>query len=348
MKSLVYQGSWQLSLINQPPLLCQSDEDVVVRVKTCGICGTDLGIVSGAYPVAVAGVTLGHEAAGVVEEVGNSVTHVKPGDRVVIDPTYSCGHCGLCRTGRTNHCLYKNGRESGVSADGAFAELYRTTERFVHRIDDDLPFAAASFTEPLSCAISGVNMIHIPSMTARTCIIGAGPMGFLYYRILRLKGLTPFMIESNAARFQYARTIVSAETVFPDWNQALATLDAVNDPQWDLVIDTSGRMLEVAYPCMAPGGTFLSVGLKSQPSTIDTIKLADKSLSIIGSIDSVNGSFLEALHLIQSKLLKVDDLISHNLPLCEYKKAFALVGCDLDQKRLVPITEQANKIMLHI
>lgn len=348
MNALKYSGTWHVDLIDSESLRCQSDEDVVVRVKTCGICGTDMGIITGDYPVAIAGVTLGHEAAGIIEQVGAGVTSVKPGDRVVIDPTYACGQCRMCQTGRPNHCRSKHGMESGVSYDGTFADFYRTSSRFVHKIPDDLSFAAASLTEPLSCAVTGVNKIRLPSVSARTVVIGAGPMGLLYYWALRIKGLIPFVIETNPARMQYARSILSNDTVFASLPEAMDALYSVKDGLLDVVVDTSGRMLDTVYPMLAPGGTFLSVGLKSHLSTINAIELADKSLSVIGSIDSVNGSFLEALHLIEKRVIPVEKLVSHNLPLQEYRKAFRLVGCDLDRGQLHPIAEPVNKVMLHM
>ena len=346
MNALKYHGAWRIALEPARPPRCESDDDVVVKISACGICGTDIGIITGDYRVAVPGTTLGHEASGVVQEVGARVADVQPGDRVVIEPTYSCGRCRLCQTGRPNHCCLKAGTEAGVSCDGAFADLYRTTSRFVHRIPEHASFEASAMTEPLCCAWSGVKKIPVRSIAMRTCILGAGPMGLLYYWSMLTRGLAPFVVETNPARLAFASSILGPDRVSPSVADALAARHAPGDQQLDIVVDTSGRMLESMYPWLAPGGTFLSVGLKSQPATIDTIALADKSLTVFGSIDALQGDFIEAFHLICAGVVPVQSLITHRLPLREHKEAFRMLGCNLDARRLEPIGEPAGKIVL--
>ncbi|EPJ34553.1 putative D-xylulose reductase A [Streptomyces afghaniensis 772] len=205
MRALKYHGAWNVALEEVPDLRATGPDDVVVDIRFCGICGTDLGIVSGSYPIAVPGVTLGHEATGVVAECGPAVTNVKVGDRVVINPTPYCGQCRMCRTQRINHCVNKMGTESGVSYDGAFADRFLTTSRFVHVLPDHVSLQAAALTEPLSCVLSGVRKIQPPSMAAYTYVFGAGPLGLLYAWALSLKGLAPAVIETSPERLSFAQ-----------------------------------------------------------------------------------------------------------------------------------------------
>ncbi|TDC00320.1 zinc-binding dehydrogenase [Micromonospora fluostatini] len=347
MKALTYHAAWDVELRDVPDLHAVADDDVVVDIRYCGICGTDLGIVSGSYPVAVSGVTLGHEASGIVAEVGPAVTEVAVGDRVVINPTPYCGRCRMCRTQRINHCVNKHGTESGVSYDGAFAGRYRTTSAFVHRLPDHVSLKAAALTEPLSCVLAGVRKIQPPSLAANTYVFGAGPLGLLYAWALSLRGLTPVVVEHSPARLAFAQDRL------PEGVRAYASLDAARtdffgDPlaPLDVVVDTTSVLLEQLFPELACGGTYMSIGLKRQLASIDTMLLADRSLSVIGSIDSLHGSFVEAFHLVTSGRIPTGRLVSHVVPLADYPKGFAALGCDLDARRFGPTDESSCKVLL--
>ncbi|KXK62650.1 zinc-binding dehydrogenase [Micromonospora rosaria] len=347
MKALTYHAAWDVELRDVPDLHAVADDDVVVDIRYCGICGTDLGIVSGSYPVAVSGVTLGHEASGIVAEVGPAVTEVAVGDRVVINPTPYCGRCRMCRTQRINHCVNKHGTESGVSYDGAFAGRYRTTSAFVHRLPDHVSLKAAALTEPLSCVLAGVRKIQPPSLAAYTYVFGAGPLGLLYAWALSLRGLTPVVVEHSPARLAFAQDRL------PEGVRAYASLDAARtdffgDPKapLDVVVDTTSVLLEPLFPELACGGTYMSIGLKRQLASIDTMLLADRSLSVIGSIDSLHGSFVEAFHLVTSGRIPTGRLVSHVVPLADYPKGFAALGCDLDARSFGPTDESSCKVLL--
>ncbi|GGN87096.1 sorbitol dehydrogenase [Actinoplanes lobatus] len=347
MKALKYHSAWNVELREVPDLHATGDDDVVVDIRYCGICGTDLGIVSGNYPVAVSGVTLGHEASGIVAEIGPAVTSVAVGDRVVINPTPYCGRCRMCQTQRINHCVNKHGTESGVSYDGAYADRYRTTSAFVHRVPDHVSLRAAALTEPLSCVVAGARKLRPPSLTANTYVIGAGPLGLLYTWVLSLKGLTPVVVEHSPARLEFARDRL------PDGTGAYESLEEArgkffNDPQapLDIVVDTTSMLLEELFPQMACGGTYMSIGLKEKRASIDTMLLADRSLSVIGSIDSLHGSFVEAFHLITSGRIPAERLISDVVPLEQYRRGFAALGCDIDTRRFGPADQASCKVLI--
>lgn len=347
MKALKYNAAWNVSLNEVDALRVLKPDDVIVAIKYCGICGTDVGIISGDYPVAVPGVTLGHEATGVIAEIGSEVKNVKVGDRVAINPTSYCGECRMCQTLRINHCEKKFGTESGVSYDGTFAEYYRTSAKFVHLIPDRVSMKAVALTEPLSCIITGLRKIHPATMNAYTYVFGAGPMGLLYAWALKLKGLVPVVIENLPARLEFAKECLPAGVeIYPSLDEARVDhFNDVNAPL-DLVVDTTSGLLEELYSQIARGGTYMSIGLKQKYARINTMELADKSLSILGSIDSLHGSFLEAFHLITTHAIPTEKMVSHVLPLAEYKQGFALVGCDIDAQSMVRPEVKNAKILL--
>lgn len=347
MRALKYNGTWDVSLEEVDDLHIINPNDVIVDIKYCGICGTDVGIIAGTYPVAVKGVTLGHESTGIIAEVGSEVKNVKVGDRVVINPTYYCGKCRMCQTLRINHCENKFGTESGVSYDGTYADRYHTTSDFVYKIPDGVSMKAVTLTEPLSCVITGARKIQPSSMNLNTYVFGAGTMGILYTWALHLKGLTPVVIETSLNRLNYASDCVpQGVNIYSSLEEARTNY--FNDPKapLDIVVDTTSGLLEKLYPEMSCDGTYMSIGLKDKYANINVRELADKSLSIIGSIDSLHGSFLDAFHLITKNIIPAEKLVSHVIPLENYKKAFSILGCDIDSKSMVQPKEKNAKVII--
>lgn len=347
MRALKYNGTWDVSLEEVDDLHIINPNDVIVDIKYCGICGTDVGIIAGTYPVAVKGVTLGHESTGIIAEVGSEVKNVKVGDRVVINPTYYCGKCRMCQTLRINHCENKFGTESGVSYDGTYADRYRTTSDFVYKIPDGVSMKAVTLTEPLSCVITGARKIQPSSMNLNTYVFGAGTMGILYTWALHLKGLTPVVIETSLNRLNYASDCVpQGVKIYSSLEEARTNY--FNDPKapLDIVVDTTSGLLEKLYPEMSCDGTYMSIGLKDKYANINVRELADKSLSIIGSIDSLHGSFLDAFHLITKNIIPAEKLVSHVIQLENYKKAFSILGCDIDSKSMVQPKEKNAKVII--
>lgn len=347
MRALKYNGTWDISLKEVEDLHVVNPNDVIIEIKYCGICGTDVGIVTGTYPVAVKGVTIGHESTGIVAEVGSEVKNVKIGDRVVINPTYYCGKCHMCQTLRINHCENKFGTESGVSYDGTFADFYRTTSDFVYKIPDNVSMKAAALTEPLSCVVTGTRKIQPSSMCLNTYVFGAGTMGILYTWTLSLKGIVPVVIEKSEARREYAKECLpKGVRVYGSLEEARR--EYFNDPKapLDIVVDTTSVLLEELYPQMSCDGIYMSIGLKDKYANINVRQLADKSLSIIGSIDSLHGSFLEAFHLITKNVIPTEKLVSHVVPLENYKEAFSILGCDIDSKSMVQSKVKNAKVII--
>jgi threonine dehydrogenase-like Zn-dependent dehydrogenase len=343
MESLIYKASWDVGLAFKPLPTLTSGNEVIVEVKATGVCGTDIGIVSGEYE-AIKGVTLGHESSGIISEVGSEVIDFSIGDRVVIDPTFYCGKCRFCRTNRQNHCERKEETETGVSRDGTFAKYYRTTPEFLHKIPDNLEFSAASLVEPLSCAITGVNQLKLHS-DLRVVVLGGGPMGILYSWALFSKGITGCIVERSKPRAKLLKEVLPGNR----W-EVHESIDSVisqylEDSPIDIFVDTTGRLFEAAMPKLARGGQFLAVGLKDFIASINLGEYADRSLTLLGSIDSLNNSFSEALSLLSNGYFKIDRLITHEISLKEYNKAFQILGCDLENKRMRP-PEGALKVVV--
>lgn len=349
MKTLKYFQTWDIRLTETADIIPLQDDEVIVNIAVCGICGTDIGIINGSYPVAIPGVTLGHEASGIVVRTGKKVKAVEVGDRVVINPTYSCHACRMCLTGNANHCERKNGTEAGVSYDGTFAGQYRAKDKFLIRLDDHVSMEAAALTEPLSCVITGVDKLAITHKDIRAGVMGAGPMGMLYLWALHDRGIKAFLVEKQPARLEYARkNIPPASGLYTDFNDALQQEYGNDNSQIDLCIDTTGYLAEVIFAHLAPGGKLLNVALKSRQATFDILKFADKSLSVIGSIDSLNNSFERAYAMIRDGKIPAKAMVSHVFDFSDYQNAFRMVGCDIAAKAIIPIEMPTCKVQVRL
>ncbi|CAJ1316592.1 alcohol dehydrogenase catalytic domain-containing protein [Paenibacillus sp. PK4536] len=342
MLSLVYKSAWDVALEERPQPQITQENQVLVRIHATGVCGTDLGIVSGKYH-AKSSIILGHESAGEVVQVGDRVTTLQVGDRVVIDPTYYCGQCNMCRTGRQNHCLHKSTTETGVSSDGTFTDYYVTEDRFLYKLADHVSYAEATLTEPLSCMLTGINQIQLlPNF--RTIILGAGPIGMLYSYALASKGVSGSIVDISQDRLHIAGAIAPERWDTHNSFESALTHISPSDHQVDLIVDTTGAVGTTVLSNLAHGGYLMLVGLRDGVSSFNPKEVVDRSLKIIGSIDSL-GTFATAHYMIERNLIPASKLITHTFALQDYEEAFQTLGCNISSGTLTP-SSNAIKVVL--
>jgi threonine dehydrogenase-like Zn-dependent dehydrogenase len=333
MRSLVFDGPWTIEVVDKPIPELEKPTDCLVRVVACGICGTDLGIVRGDYAASRPPVVLGHEATGEVVCIGPAVRSIREGDRVAINPTFFCGVCRFCRSGRPNHCARKDGTEAGVSSDGMLAEYYVTEERFLHRLPPELGYVEGALTEPLSCVLTGINQVSTRASTT-SVVLGLGPVGLLYALALATRGVRGVGIESAAGRRFLAEKVLGPR----GWSVAATVEEAVEaygGTGIDLLVDTCGSFDAALLPLVAAGGQVLLVALRSHREQIDLGYLADRSISLVGSIDSL-GTFDDAWQFLACGAVPAQDLITDVVPLESVPPALRLLGCDLVDKTYTP------------
>lgn len=331
--ALVFRGAWDVGLEKVETRVDDlKPNEVVVEIKAATVCGTDIGILAGKYP-ARPGVVLGHESAGLIADIGSNNSGFCVGDRVAIDPTFFCGICHTCRKGFPNHCEMKAETETGVSKDGTFTRFYRTDSRFLRALPEHISYEAACLTEPTSCVLNAVRQLRLRSNLA-TVVVGGGPIGMLFCHILSIHGVCGVVIEiSDSRRAQCQRLLPNGWRVASNWNSMLENNS--RDRKFDLIVDACGAISSEMIDHVHRGGQVLIAGLRSGSLTIDPMKLADRSLSLLGSIDS-NGTFDEALSLIATQRIPSEQFITRTFPLSTYKAAFAALGVDLENKRMTP------------
>ncbi len=264
----------------------------------------------------------GHEFGGVVVEVGSDVADVRVGDRVAVDPNLYCGHCDFCRNEQANHCL--NWQGVGVTRAGGFAEYVNVPARACYHLPESMSDLQAAFIEPLACVVHAMKRFRIlPGESL--LILGGGPMGMLLLQALRHNGAAQVVVvEKQPARMQLARDL-GAAVVVPVGPDQDAQLKEIAPRGFGVVVDATGipAVIEHAFSYLRPRGQYLQFGVapnhaKVQISPYDIFK---NDWTILGSF-ALCYTFLPAIALLSSGVVKVESLVSDTAPLANFDDVF--------------------------
>lgn len=311
MKSAVFYGKHDLR-VEESAMPKVGAEDVLIKVKACGICGTDVHIYEGDKGAAevTPPTILGHEFSGVVAEVGANVTGVKVGDRVCIDPNCYCGKCDFCRSGIAHYCTDMIGY--GTTVNGGFAEYCSVDQRQVYKLGDNTTFEQGAMTEPVACCLHGIDMCNIQPGSS-VVVIGGGMIGLLMLQLARLAGAArTALLEPVESKREVAKKLGADVCIDPIHEDVKAVL-AENGMKWvNTVIECVGRTstIEQAIDIVGNKGTVMMFGL-TKPD--DTISL--KPFEVFQKEIELKASFINpytqkrALELIDSGRLDVSGMV---------------------------------------
>ncbi len=305
-------------------------DDVLIKVRAAGICGTDLHIFKGEYEAEYP-IIPGHEFSGEVVGVGANVAHFKVGDRVTADPNIPCNRCSSCQRNEPNQC--KNLRAIGVTRDGGFAEYVVAPEANVFSIGE-LSYGTAALIEPLACVVWGIKQVDVQAGDT-ALVFGAGPMGLLVAQSLKQAGAVRVVVTDVVPwRLQMAEQLGATHAVIADSQQA-AKLKRIEPDGFDIVADATGipAVLEGTFQYAKPRGKIWVFGVTPQGTYVKfpSYEVFRRDLKIIGSF-AVNRTFPQSIALIQSGAIKVEPLISHQLPLDNFAKGLEIA--EKDPKRV--------------
>jgi len=277
------------------------DNEVLLRVKMAGICGSDSSIYQGKIPASLPLIP-GHEAVGIVEAVGSAVEKFSVGQRVTVHPNYFCGECLPCQKGLTNVCLSKT--RLGIDINGVFAEHVVVPEAALYAVPDSLPDEIAIFTEPLAVAVHGMNVVS-PGKDDRVLIFGAGVIGQLTLQLALLKSQDITACDLVGHRLDIAREMGASKTIGED--------DSLEqwESSFDVIYESSGApaALELAIKLAAQGGRIVVLGIPGQDHSVPTVQIVRKELQIFGSM-IYTGEFTESIELLEKGLVKTEPLVS--------------------------------------
>lgn len=306
------------------------ENDVLVRVRAVGVCGSDIhyfrsgriGSQIVEYPFVI-----GHEASGIVEGRGGKVARVKPGDRVALDPSVSCGHCDQCMAGREHTCRNLLFLGCPGQLTGSLCELVALPEKCCYPIPEEMTFEQAVLTEPLAIALYTIDRSGVLP-TANIAILGTGPIGMSVFHILRARRAGRiYVTDKIAARLSLAARLRPVWSGNPDAVDIVQEIAAREPLLLDCVYECSGDAgaISQAVRLLKPGGLLVLVGIpETDGITLPIHELRRKEITIINIRRQVHCT-QKAIDLIASHGVDLDSMVTHRFSLGEAQAALELV-----------------------
>jgi L-iditol 2-dehydrogenase len=340
MRALLLSEYKKLNVVDMPtPEI--GDEDVLVRVRACGICGSDIHGYDGSTGRRIPPLVMGHEAAGVIERAGTAVRGFEAGDRVTFDSTVSCGKCNFCRDGQINLC--DNRTVLGVSCGdyrrhGAFAEYVSVPARILYKLPDGLPFERAALIEAVSIAVHAVSR-HVPKPDDAVLVVGSGMIGVLVIQVLRAKGCRNIIaVDVDADKLALAMRVGATRTLnAKDIDVPAAVRELTGGQGADASFEVVGHGATVmnAIRSLRKGGTVVLIGNLSPRVEIPLQEVVSREISVLGSCAS-SGEYPQCIELLASGAVDVEPLISLKASLDEAPVLFErLYGGDKQLMKVI-------------
>jgi len=327
MKAIVYTAPGVFSYTDVPEPTLRPD-DVLIRVRACGLCRTDMHIHLGHF-LSKFPLINGHEFAGEIVKMGAAVRDFAVGDRVVADNTELCGHCFYCRRNQPLYCDHFTSH--GCNCSGGFAEFVAIRAEKVFRIRN-LSWREAIMTEPISCAVHGMDMIGLRP-GSEVLLFGAGPTGLVLSQLLRANGAARLVVAAPAGRkLDLAGQLARCETVDIRRQDPSAHRKAIQQlaPNgFDAIIEATGvpALFQDCFHYTRKGTQIVAYGVYPEDGkvSISPYEVFAKELVVKGSFAQTH-CFDRALMYLESGVVQVNNIVTHELPLKDYGKALDLMN----------------------
>jgi len=298
--------------------------EVVVKVRSCGICGSDLHWYHG--QMIVPPDSPGHEIAGEIADVGADVPKLKAGDRVALEGIASCGRCRYCRSGDYNYCPALG--LLGITVPGGFADYVRMPARHCFQIPAGVDFPTAALSEPLGVAVHGVRIAGL-EIGQRVVVLGAGTIGLMAVIAARAGGAGEILVTARRPQQRAAALALGADRVL-DAANGNALFEAVQGRPADLVVETVGGnapTLDEAVASCRPGGTICVLGAFTEAPVFPALLVLAKELTVKGSFVYSRAGARADYDIVEDILARQGELIggtlvTHRFPLEEIGRAF--------------------------
>jgi len=306
---------------------------MVVKVHACGICGSD--IVEW-YRFPRAPLVQGHEIGAEVSAVGSAVERFRPSDRVFIPPKIPCGSCVYCANGHFPQCT-----EIKERLPGAFAEYVLVPEIFVQKgtypLPDTISYEQSTFIEPLACVVRAQRLAGVRKGQT-VLVIGCGMSGLIHVKLAAARGCKVVAVDVNPMKLDFAAR-AGAETVIDGSEDVAARLTSGNGRKADIVLlgSSARQAVNEAFRCVDKGGTVVLFAVPGPEEQVG-VPVNDfwmKEITILTSYYCGPPDIIEAMGLIETGTVTVDDLITHRLPLDEIVEGFRLVSDVRDSVKVI-------------
>jgi L-iditol 2-dehydrogenase len=331
MKAMQLTGIRKMEMVDVPDPEIRNDNDVLIKMLSIGVCGSDIHYyVSGKigrqtveYPF-----TVGHEGAGRVVETGRAVTHVKPGDRVAVEPAMPCWECDQCKAGRHHTCRKLRFLGCPKQAQGCLSECIVMPETSCIKISDNVSMVEAALSEPLAIGVYAVKQ-SIPMTGAKIGVLGAGPIGFsVFMPALSMGAPKAYVTDKIDARLELAQRAGASWTGNPDTSDIVSGILSAEPLGLDAVFDCCGdqEALDQAIEILKPGGKLMIIGIPEfDRFSFPVDKLRHKEICI-QNVRRQCDCVQSALEMIEKKDFDVNVMATHHFGFDETKEAFDRVA----------------------
>ena len=344
MLTYTYIEKGRFGMVEKPKPQLQGKRDAIVKLTLASICTSDLHIKHGSVPRAVPGITVGHEMVGIVEELGEDVKNLKPGDRVTVNVETYCGDCFFCKNGYVNNCTDKNGGWAlGCRIDGGQAEYVRVpfADTGLNKIPDSVSNEEALFTGDLLATGFWAAKISEIKPEDTVLIIGAGPTGICTLLCVLLKNPEKVIVcDSDLWRLDFVKkNWPQVMTVKPE-DCLRKTMEESRHGGADVVLEVAGvpETFKMAWQAARPNAIVTVVALYDGAQTLPLPEMYGKNLTFkTGGVDGCDCE--EILNLIEQGKIDASPLITHRFPLNKIEEAY-----ELFEKRTEPVMKIAIEI----
>ena len=331
MKAMKLTGIRQMEMMEVPAPVILNNNDVLIRMKTLGVCGSDIHYyLSGKIGSQVVQFpfTVGHEGAGQVEAVGNRVTMVSPGDRIAIEPAMPCWECDQCLAGRPHTCRKLKFLGCPGQAEGSLSEYIVMPETSCFKIPDSMSYDEAAISEPLAIGVYAVKQ-SISMEGARVGILGFGPIGMsVLLPALAMGAKDIYVTDKIDERLQIARENGARLTANPDQEDVVKKISGEVPELLDVVFECCGQQdaLDNAVDLLKPGGKLMIIGIPEFDHwTLPVDKSRHKELCI-QHVRRQNEAVQPALEMMEEGTINVGAMTTHRFDFRDTKEAFDLVA----------------------
>ncbi len=295
-------------------------DQVLLRVKRVGVCGTDLHIFTGNQPYLQYPRVMGHELSGIVEQAPSG-SHLAAGDTVYVMPYISCGTCIACRQGKTNCCV--NIQVLGVHRDGAFTEYLSLPQRFVHKAEG-VTLDQAAMVEFLAIGAHAVRRSKV-QQGQRVLVVGAGPIGMAAMIFAKMRGATVTTLDGRLDRLSFCTMhlgVNAAVQLGPDDEKQLS--QCTDNEFFDVVLDATGnpKAMERGFKFVAHGGTYVLISVVGASITFSDPEFHKRETTLMGSRNATTEDFETVLNALRAGLIPDKALNTHRMTLAEVPENF--------------------------
>jgi len=334
MNAAVWYGGKNIR-VEKVPQPIPGPGEALVKVNAVGICGSDLHAYRGVSKRRTPPLIMGHEFAGVVEEIskGSTPTELSVGDRVTMIPAVPCGRCEQCRSGRMNLCRTRT--HAGLDFPGAFAEYVKAPLESFYHIPDSISFEEAALVEPVSVGIHAVDLAGVKEMQD-VLILGCGVIGLSCLICARKKARRIIVSDLIDFRLSCAKSY-GADTAVNSSNQDIVeeVRKVTENRGVDAALEAVGleKTIEEAILSVKEGGRVTVIGMLDETIRVNILKIVLKEIQLEGSYGRTDNEFRKAISTLEADANELRRLITHRFPLRDVSRAFETL-CDANQNAI--------------